>query len=171
MELHLEANCCLTSSEPAISSQLPVNCCRHVWALLVYACQSVAPPVLQLIICTVDLTPDGGGTRSETGLDANNVFFPPPSLAPWCTLPCLRDLTRALLLTCSVIWAGHLEKWAIHCQTSLTCSLLQPLLFPHKDSLMPGSWRWHSCCIPPWGSCWDQDEKCLKQRPTLIHRV
>ncbi len=135
--------------------------------MLVCACQSVATSVLQLMICTVGKKNLTLTSHSETGLDADCRFF----TSPQCTLPCLRDLTPVLLFTRSVIWAGHLEKRAIHCQTSLTCSLLQPLLFPHKDSLMPGSWRWHSCCIPPWGSCWDQDEKCLKQRLTLIHRV
>lgn len=141
----------------------------HISAVLGYVCKSVATSMFQLMICTVAESPDRQRTHIETGLDANTVvvFF----TSSRCTLLCLRDLTQALLFTCSVIWAGHLAKRAIHCQTSLTCSLLQPLLFPHKDSLMPGSCRWHSCCIPPWGSCWDQDEKCLKQRPTLIHRV
>lgn len=125
--------------------------------------------LLQLIICTVAESPDRQKTHSETGLEPEKTFFFSLHLAVFRSSD---SPPPAQTLTCSIIWAGHLAK-ASHplSERLLTRSLLRPLLFPHKGSLMPGSRRWHSCCIPPWGSCRDGDEKCLKQRPTLIHRV
>lgn len=133
-----ERNCTLrlTAAAPfqrSVSDKLTTTCYllqTHISAVPVYACQSVATSVLQLMICTVEEKPDRGRTRSETGLDANNVvfFFVFFFTSPRCTLPCWRDLTRVLLLTRSVIWGW--APWEVSYPLSNLFDLLSPSASP-----------------------------------------